>query len=112
MQQLLLWMHFLVSCRHALAGFQLKPYFFFFGVLAQVEGGVELDGRSASIWDTFSSSSSPGRIADNSTATSAADHYHLFQQDVRLMAALGIKHYRWVADSSRDRLKEHIQQHH
>lgn len=51
-----------------------------------------MDGRSASIWDTFGST--PGRITGNDTGRTAADHYHAFQHDVQLMAALGIKHYR------------------
>jgi beta-glucosidase len=57
-----------------------------------VEGAADTDGRSASIWDTFSST--PGRVKGNDTGRTAADHYHAFQQDVQLMADLGIKHYR------------------
>lgn len=58
----------------------------------QVEGAAAVDGRSISIWDTFSSV--PGKVAGNDTGDVAADHYHRFQQDIQLMAALGIKHYR------------------
>jgi beta-glucosidase len=57
-----------------------------------VEGAADADGRSASIWDTFSSRS--GKVAGNDTGSIAADYYHLYQSDVQLMAALGIKHYR------------------
>lgn len=30
----------------------------------------------------------------NDTGDVAADHYHLYEQDIKLMVALGIKHYR------------------
>jgi beta-glucosidase/6-phospho-beta-glucosidase/beta-galactosidase len=59
----------------------------------QVEGASDADGRAASIWDTFSATS--GKVAGNDTGSTAADHYHLFQHDVQLLSALGIKHYRW-----------------
>lgn len=59
----------------------------------QVEGASDADGRTASIWDTFSATS--GTVAGNDTGSTAADHYHLFQHDVQLLSALGIKHYRW-----------------
>ncbi len=60
----------------------------------QVEGAVDADGRSACIWDTFAAQ--PGRVAGNATADIAADHYHRFEEDVRLRVALGVRDYRRV----------------
>jgi len=59
----------------------------------QVEGAVNDDGRGPSIWDGFAHT--PGRIADQSNADIADDHYHRHADDVRLMTALGAKAYRF-----------------
>ncbi|KAF8062692.1 BGL1A [Scenedesmus sp. PABB004] len=58
----------------------------------QVEGAASEGGRSPSIWDAFSAR--PGAVAGNATGSVAADHYHHFRDDIRLMVALGVKHYR------------------
>jgi beta-glucosidase len=65
----------------------------------QIEGAVDAGGRSPSVWDTFSAL--PGRIRDGSTGAIACDHYHRFLEDVKLMAALGIRHYRFSVSWSR-----------
>ena len=59
----------------------------------QVEGAVNEDGRGPSIWDTFSHQ--PGHIADGTSADRANDHYHRYREDVGLIKALGVKHYRF-----------------
>ncbi|HEX7747042.1 MAG TPA: GH1 family beta-glucosidase [Micromonosporaceae bacterium] len=59
----------------------------------QIEGAAAEGGRGRSIWDTFSRT--PGRIADGSTGDKACDHYHRFRDDVRLMADLGLRAYRF-----------------
>ncbi|MFL5708173.1 MAG: GH1 family beta-glucosidase [Chloroflexota bacterium] len=59
----------------------------------QIEGAAAEDGRGASIWDTFSRK--PGAIADGTTGDIACDHYHRYPDDVRLMADLGAKAYRF-----------------
>jgi beta-glucosidase len=59
----------------------------------QNEGAVDEDGRSPSIWDTFTHT--PGNIADASTGDIACDHYHRYQEDVGLMADLGVGYYRF-----------------
>lgn len=59
----------------------------------QVEGAAHDDGRGDSIWDTFCRQ--PGRIADGGTVEVSCDHYHRFAADIALMAALGVKHYRF-----------------
>ncbi|HYM84632.1 MAG TPA: family 1 glycosylhydrolase, partial [Candidatus Dormibacteraeota bacterium] len=65
----------------------------------QIEGAAAEDGRGASIWDTFSRQ--PGRIADGSTGDVACDHYHRYPEDVRLMADLGSRAYRFSVSWSR-----------
>jgi beta-glucosidase len=59
----------------------------------QVEGAASEDGRGQSIWDTFAGQ--PGAIADGSTGAVATDHYHRYPEDVRLMADLGARAYRF-----------------
>jgi beta-glucosidase len=65
----------------------------------QIEGAAAEDGRGASIWDTFSRQ--PGRIADATTGDVACDHYHRYPEDVRLMAELGARAYRFSISWSR-----------
>ena len=59
----------------------------------QIEGAAAEDGRGPSIWDTFARQ--PGAIADGSTGDVACDHYHRYADDVRLMADLGARAYRF-----------------
>jgi beta-glucosidase len=59
----------------------------------QIEGAVAEDGRKPSVWDTFSAT--PGRTLNGDTGAIACDHYHRYREDVKLMASLGIKHYRF-----------------
>lgn len=59
----------------------------------QIEGAVEVDGRGASIWDTFCAQ--PGRIADGSSGAVACDHYHRMPDDVELMQSLNLGAYRF-----------------
>jgi beta-glucosidase len=59
----------------------------------QIEGATTEDGRGPSIWDTFARR--PGAIADGSTGDVACDHYHRYPEDVRLMAELGARAYRF-----------------
>jgi len=59
----------------------------------QIEGAAAEDGRSPSIWDTFSHT--PGAVANGDTGDTACDHYHRMPQDVDLMADLGLTSYRF-----------------
>ncbi|GAA4981734.1 GH1 family beta-glucosidase [Actinopolymorpha pittospori] len=59
----------------------------------QIEGAVAEDGRSPSIWDTFSAT--PGTVLRGATGAVACDHYHRMPEDVALMAELGIDVYRF-----------------
>ncbi len=59
----------------------------------QIEGAVDVDGRTPSIWDTFSHT--PGRIEDGTNGDRACDHYRRWEEDVELIADLGIPYYRF-----------------
>lgn len=59
----------------------------------QIEGAVSEDGRTASIWDTFSAT--PGKVVNGDTGDVACDHYHRYAEDVALMSALGLGAYRF-----------------
>lgn len=59
----------------------------------QIEGAAREGGRTPSVWDTFSHTA--GRTKNGDTGDVACDHYHRFEEDVKLMAELGIKHYRF-----------------
>ncbi|MFD4952956.1 GH1 family beta-glucosidase [Streptomyces sp. NPDC058451] len=58
----------------------------------QIEGAVAEDGRSPSIWDTFSHT--PGKIDNDDHGDTACDHYHRWREDVALMGRLGVNSYR------------------
>ncbi|MGH3090239.1 MAG: GH1 family beta-glucosidase, partial [Rubrobacteraceae bacterium] len=51
------------------------------------------DGRGKSIWDTFSHT--PGKTYRGDTGDIACDHYHRLEEDLDLMAELGLKAYRF-----------------
>lgn len=59
----------------------------------QVEGATREDGRGPSIWDQFSAT--PGAVYQGHTGDIAADHYHRMQDDVNLMAEMGLDAYRF-----------------
>jgi beta-glucosidase len=59
----------------------------------QIEGGVHLDGRGPSIWDTFCGI--PGAIADGTDGAVAVEHRTRMRDDVALMSELGIGAYRF-----------------
>jgi beta-glucosidase len=65
----------------------------------QVEGAAAVDGRGPSIWDTFSRT--PGAVRGGGTGDVATDHYHRYQEDVALMAELGLGAYRFSVSWSR-----------
>jgi beta-glucosidase len=72
------------------------PADFLWGVATaayQIEGAATEDGRGPSIWDTFAHT--PGRVRGGDTGDVACDHYHRYKEDVRLMADLGVRAYRF-----------------
>ena len=72
------------------------PAAFRFGVAMasyQIEGAVAEDGRGESIWDVFCRRQ--GAVAGGDTGDVACDHYHRWEQDLDLMASLGVESYRF-----------------
>jgi beta-glucosidase len=72
------------------------PATFHWGVATsayQIEGAVREGGRGVSIWDTFCQR--PGVIRDGHTGEIATDSYHRWEQDVALLAGLGVTAYRF-----------------
>ncbi|MGB7859789.1 MAG: GH1 family beta-glucosidase, partial [Acidimicrobiia bacterium] len=66
---------------------------FTWGVAAsayQIEGGRHEGGKGESIWDRFSDQ---GRLRD--VGDLACDHYHRWEEDLDLIAALGVDAYRF-----------------
>ncbi|SBT94064.1 beta-glucosidase [Streptomyces sp. DI166] len=59
----------------------------------QIEGAAAEDGRTPSIWDTFSRT--PGKVRNGDTGDIAADHYHRVSEDIALMRRLGVTDYRF-----------------
>ena len=53
----------------------------------QIEGGVDLDGRGPSIWDTFCAT--PGRVRGGDDGRVAADHRRRMADDVALLGRTG-----------------------
>ena len=65
----------------------------------QIEGAWNEDGRGPSIWDTFSHT--PGLVSDGSNGDVTDDHYHHLDEDLDLMASLGLEAYRFSISWSR-----------
>ncbi|UYM05795.1 GH1 family beta-glucosidase [Solicola gregarius] len=59
----------------------------------QIEGAIDTDGRTPSIWDTFSHT--PGRVRSDDNGDIACDHYNRYLEDVALMRDLGLDSYRF-----------------
>ncbi|WP_440029092.1 glycoside hydrolase family 1 protein [Chromobacterium amazonense] len=59
----------------------------------QVEGAFDTDGKGLSVWDVFVRE--PGRTFEGSNGDVAVDHYHRMEEDVALMAEMGLTAYRF-----------------
>jgi beta-glucosidase len=59
----------------------------------QIEGAVDVDGRTPSIWDTFCRV--PGAIDNGDTGDIACEHYTRMPADVALIKDLGLDTYRF-----------------
>jgi beta-glucosidase len=59
----------------------------------QIEGAAKADGRGPSIWDTFSHT--PGAVWNGDNGDIACDHYHRMDEDLDLLAELGVAAYRF-----------------
>ncbi|MDO4276195.1 MAG: GH1 family beta-glucosidase [Eubacteriales bacterium] len=78
------------------------PKNFLFGAAtsaAQIEGGAFLDGRGASVWDTFAGQ--VGTIADGTTPSVSCDFYHNYKEDLALAKNLGLQSFRFSFSWSR-----------
>src|SRR5260370_5461320 len=72
------------------------PTTFVWGVASsafQIEGAAAADAKGPSIWDEFCRR--PGAIADGSDGEIACDHCNRLESDLDLIAALGIRAYRF-----------------
>jgi beta-glucosidase len=65
----------------------------------QIEGAVAEDGRTPSCWDVFTRK--PGAIRNGDTGDIACDAYHRLEEDLDLMAELGLQSYRFSVAWSR-----------
>ncbi len=65
----------------------------------QIEGAWLEDGKGLNIWDVYSHT--PGKITNADTSEVACDHYHRFEEDIQIMADLGVKAYRFSIAWSR-----------
>jgi len=59
----------------------------------QIEGAVAADGRGPSVWDTFCHTA--GKIAGSDTGDVACDFYHRYEEDLDLLASLGLNSFRF-----------------
>ncbi|NEU69391.1 beta-glucosidase [Spirosoma agri] len=65
----------------------------------QIEGAVDRDGRSPSVWDTFSHQK--GKIKTGETADSACEFYDRYESDLLLHKELGFDSFRFSLSWSR-----------
>ncbi|MEO6901962.1 MAG: GH1 family beta-glucosidase [Bacteroidia bacterium] len=65
----------------------------------QIEGAHQLDGKGASIWDTFSNKK--GKIFNNHCGNEACDFYNRYEKDLHLMHFLNIPNFRFSLSWSR-----------
>ena len=78
------------------------PHGFLWGAASsayQIEGAVDTDGRAPSVWDTFSHT--PGKVRGGDTGDVACDFYHRFEDDLDLMAGMGLGSFRFSVSWSR-----------
>ena len=59
----------------------------------QIEGSPLADGAAKSNWYQWTKTT--GKIADQSDADIACDHYHRYKEDVAMMKEMGLKTYRF-----------------
>lgn len=65
----------------------------------QIEGAARQEGKGPSIWDTFTRV--PGVVADATNGDVAIDHYNRLEQDLDVLAELGVGAYRFSIAWSR-----------
>ena len=65
----------------------------------QIEGAWLEGGKGMNIWDAYSHT--PGKITNGDTSAVACDHFHRYQEDIDLIADLGVSAYRFSISWSR-----------
>jgi Glycosyl hydrolase family 1 len=68
------------------------PHDFTFGIASsafQIEGAWNEDGKSPSMWDTFTHQFTE-RVVDGSTADIGPNSYHLFNDDINAVDSIGV----------------------
>lgn len=65
----------------------------------QIEGAIDVGGRGASIWDTFSQT--PGKTAGDVPGDAGADGYDRLEEDLDILLDLGVQSYRFSISWSR-----------
>lgn len=65
----------------------------------QIEGAHDADGKGPSVWDVYTKI--PGTTFKDTNGDIAVDHYHRFEEDVKLMHEQGLKAYRFSIAWSR-----------
>ncbi|XP_064801136.1 lactase/phlorizin hydrolase-like isoform X1 [Oncorhynchus masou masou] len=65
----------------------------------QIEGGWNVDGKGASVWDTFTHK--PGSTTEDANGDIACDSYHRLEEDLYMIRALRVKTYRFSLSWSR-----------
>lgn len=59
----------------------------------QIEGAYDQGGKGESIWDRFTHQEN--NIKNGDTGDIACDHYHKYEQDIKLMKKIGLDSYRF-----------------
>lgn len=59
----------------------------------QIEGAFQEDGKGKDIWNIYCEQK--GKVLDGHTGNIACDHYHRYEEDIKLMADMGLKAYRF-----------------
>ena len=72
----------------------------------QVEGAWDEDGKGPSVWDAFVRI--PGKTFKATTGDKAVDHYHRYQEDVRLMHEMGLTFTRMKRGTVKDPIKMRV----
>jgi len=65
----------------------------------QIEGAFDKDGKCPSIWDEFTAKK--GTVFQGQTGQIACDFYHRYEEDILLLKAMNIPHFRFSLSWSR-----------
>lgn len=79
------------------------PKYFGFGAATaayQIEGAWNVDGKGPSVWDTLTHTH-PEIVVDRATGDVAADSYHLYQEDIAALTAIGVSFTISLCDESK-----------